>query len=229
MKTVLTWFLAFCTLHSFSQQKDRSLDRVATDHSNVKDSISSLNISNPALKDSTNFHSSDTITTSIFTQINKLDEVYVDPKSSFDAVSLGIIKKKIEPLTSNERKLYTAGDFKPVHLLSILGGSLAVDPIINKISGRTKRLKKYVQLEKKERNLLFLEGHFTEYMLNHLNIPEETIGRFLIYLIEHERLQDLIDRKDFGELHFLIGDAWFGFEDFQNKPILKDIEEIRKE
>lgn len=155
--------------------------------------------------------------------------MYVDPQSSFDAVSLGIIKKKIEPLTSNERKLYTAGDFKPVHLLSILGGSLAVDPIINKISGRTKRLKKYVQLEKKERNLLFLEDHFTEYMLNHLNIPEETIGRFLIYLIEHERLQDLIDRKDYGELHFLIGDAWFGFEDFQNKPILKDIEEIRKE
>ena len=155
--------------------------------------------------------------------------MFVDPKSDFDAVSLGIIKKKIKPLTSNERKLYTAGDFKPVHLLSILNGSLAVDPIINKISGRTKRLKKYVQLEKKESNLLFLEDHFSEYMLNDLNIPEETIGRFLIYLIENEQLQNLIDRKDFGELHFLIGDAWFEFEDFQTDAIPENIEEIKKE
>jgi len=42
-------------------------------------------------------------------------------------------------------------------------------------------------------------------------------------------LQNLIDRKDFGELHFLIGDAWFEFEDFQTDAIPENIEEIKKE
>jgi len=43
-------------------------------------------------------------------------------------------------------------------------------------------------------------------MVENLQIEEELIGRFLGYLVENEKLQTLIDRKDFGALHFLIGD-----------------------
>lgn len=147
-----------------------------------------------------------------------MDEVFIKPKSEFNAVSLGILKKEIKPLTINERRFYTAGDFKPIHLLSLLGGSLEVDPIINAISGRTKRLKRYIQMEKKESNITFLEDHFMQYMTENLNVEEEYLSRFITYLIENEKLQDLIDRRDLGELHFLIGDEWFKFKDFQDEP-----------
>ena len=56
-----------------------------------------------------------------------------------------------------------------------------------------------------------------EYMIDNLDIKEQFIGRFLNYLVENEELQGIIDRKDFGELHFFIGDEWFKFE-----SLLKD-------
>src|SRR5699024_7781564 len=49
-----------------------------------------------------------------------LDEVRINQYADIDAVALGIIDKKVEPLTQNERKLNAAGDFKWIHLLSLL-------------------------------------------------------------------------------------------------------------
>ena len=62
---------------------------------------------------------------------NELDEVNLTDVSEINAVSLGIIPEEIERLSVNERRLQTAGDFKPIHLLGLLGGSLQVDPIVN--------------------------------------------------------------------------------------------------
>ncbi len=211
MKSLFLVLLILYSIHSFSQQKEERLDSSRAKGSMVLHSTT-------ATEDSLPSPLSDTINPSIFGQINQLDEVFIKPKPEYNAVSLGILKKEIKTLTPYERQLYTAGDFKAVHLLSLLGGSLDVDPIINAISGRTKRLKKYINFEKKESNLIFLEDHFMEYMVDTLNIREQIIGRFLNYLIEDEKLQDLIDRKDFGELYFFIGDEWFEFERLQTEP-----------
>ena len=223
MKLIFTALLILYSLHSFSQKKE------TTSPATTSDSISNkldqnIIISKEKSIDSIKPHHSDTIKNSIFEQVNKLDDVFIQSKSQFNALSLGIIQKEIKPLTQYERQLYTAGDFKPIHLLSLLGGSLQVDPIINAISGRTKRLKKYIQFEQKESNLIYLEYHFKEYMLNNLNIEEPLIGRFLNCLIENENLQALIDRKDNGELYFFIGDEWFKFRKIQNDlpPLLDD-------
>ncbi|WP_026449834.1 hypothetical protein [Aequorivita capsosiphonis] len=220
MKLIFTSLLILYSLYSFSQNKETKTTSSANDTIlDIQKAATVLSKEN--LQESIKPQLSDTLKPSLFEQVNKLDEVIVKSKSKFDAVSLGIIQKEIKPLTQYERQLYTAGNFKPIHLLSLLGGSLQVDPIINAISGRTKRLKKYIQFEKKERNLIFLEDHFTEYMLNNLNIEEEQIGRFLNYLIENEKLQVLIDRKDNGELYFFIGDEWFKFKSIQKeKPSL---------
>ncbi len=195
----------------YSQHKGDIEDAHVANDSISSQNISHLNSVNPKPEDSL-LSKSDTLSKSIFRKVNMLDKVYISSKSKFNVVSLGIIKEETKPLTVYERKLYTAGDFKPIHLLSILGGTLAVDPIINAISGRTKRMKKYIQIEKKEKNIMFLEDHFTDYMRENLNIPEDSAGRFLNYLVEHEKLQELIDRKDFGELYFFIGDKWFEFK-----------------
>lgn len=81
----------------------------------------------------------------------ELEEVIVNKPPEINAVALGISPKGIKHRTQMERKLYTAGDFKPIDLLGLLGGSLDVDAILNSINGRTAMTKKLIQLEKKNR------------------------------------------------------------------------------
>lgn len=190
-----------------------------------KDSISGQNEVNSnfidlKIHDSISKHPMDSLKLSIFDHVNELDEVMVKSKSEFYAVSLGIIPKEIKPLSQSERELYTAGDFKPIHLLALLGGSMQLDPVINAITGRTKRLKKYIKYESKINNLDFLEQNYTDFMRNNLHIDEQVIGIFLAYLMEDEKLSALIRAKDYGELAFYIGDAWFKFENFQKQALI---------
>lgn len=81
----------------------------------------------------------------------ELKEVVVDENANISAENLGIIPRGQKKYTQAERQLKTAGDFKPIMLLGLLGGSMPLDPLINKISGRTKRLKTNVEIEKKRK------------------------------------------------------------------------------
>ena len=132
----------------------------------------------------------------------ELDEVEINQYPNINAVSLGIIPKKIEKLTQNERKLHTAGDFKPIHLLSLLGGSLELDPIINKISGRTKKIKKYIELDQKRENIQFLKSNYYTYMVEDLKLPDKDIGLFLYYLVDQPTIQDLVDENHDARIKF---------------------------
>lgn len=177
----------------FSQEEERLSER-----DKVQDSIESKK--------------SDTLQNSIFRQKIVLDEVELTP-SKYDAVTLGIIKKEIKPLSLNERRLYTAGDFKPVHLLSILGGSLAIDPIINKISGRTNRLKQYIKVEKNIKHFEYILFHYQDYMVKNLNIDENLLEQFVDYLVADEHISHLLEKKIYDELPFIIGDMWIEFQE----------------
>lgn len=216
MKLIAIIILMLISFNSFSQEK--ILESPTLQNDSISQEQQTKFFQNKNITDSLKTSFGDTLDRSIFDGVNKLDEVTVKSKSRYNALSLGIIQKEIKPLSQNERRLYTAGDFKPIHLLSLLGGSLQVDPIINAISGRTKRLKKYIQVEKKENNLLYLQENFTDYMLENLKIDKQLLGRFLNVLIENEKLQILINRKDNGEIFFFIGDEWLKFKAFQNKP-----------
>jgi len=90
----------------------------------------------------------------------ELKEVIINEHPEISAENLGIIPRDQVKLTSQERKLQTAGDFKPIHLLGLLGGLLAVDPILNAINGRTAMLKKAVTVEKKEFLMAKMKGLF---------------------------------------------------------------------
>ncbi len=142
----------------------------------------------------------------------ELDEVEINQYANIDAVSLGIIPKKVKKLSPNERKLYTAGDFKLIHLLSLLGGSLEVDPIINKISGRTDRIKKHIEIDKKRENIHFLKTNYYDYMLMNLALSDEDIGAFLYYLVDQQPLQNLIDQNHEAQLKFFICDKWIKYK-----------------
>jgi hypothetical protein len=114
-----------------------------------------------------------------------LKEVVIN-NTSITAEKLRIIPENQKKYTPAERRLKTAGDFKPIHLLSILGGSLALDPIINKISGRTKKLKKELEIEKKERLLNRLKALYNdEFYTMNLKIAKVYVDAFRYFCIEH--------------------------------------------
>ena len=146
---------------------------------------------------------SDVILIKMTAKITELEEVIVNKHPEINAVALGISPKGIIQRTQMEKKLYTAGDFKPIHLLGLLGGSLEVDPILNAINGRTAMTKKLIKLEKKislleNMNLLFED----EYYINTLKIPAEYVKGFKYYLVENERFTTILKSKNKTKIEF---------------------------
>jgi hypothetical protein len=136
-------------------------------------------------------------------KITELEEVIVNKHPEINAVSLGISPKGIIHRTQMERRLYTAGDFKPIDLLGLLSGSLEVDPILNAINGRTAMTKKLIKLEKKislleKTNLLFED----EYYVNNLKIPSEHVKGFKYYIVENDGFTTILKSKNKTKIEF---------------------------
>ncbi|MBF4471941.1 carboxypeptidase-like regulatory domain-containing protein [Flavobacterium sp. HJJ] len=147
----------------------------------------------------------------------ELDEVVINKHPNISAENLGIIPKDQVKLTTAERRLQTAGDFKPIHLLGLLGGSLAVDPILNAISGRTKMLKKELSVEKKEFLMVKMENLFDDkYYIETLKIPEEFIKGFQYYCIEDLGFVKSLNEKNKTMSMFLITGLASEFKKYQN-------------
>ncbi|MFO7744825.1 MAG: hypothetical protein R6V36_05515 [Psychroflexus sp.] len=148
-------------------------------------------------------------------KVNRLDEVKINAFPNINAVSLGILDHQPEQLTTNQRRLSTAGDFKPIHLLGVLAGSLPVDPIINKISGKTDRIKKLVKFDKDEDYFDFIKDHHENLIKKELGISEEEFSRFVYFLISDSRIQDSIKSNNNSQLQFFIHDLGIQFREQQ--------------
>lgn len=147
---------------------------------------------------------SDILVIKMTAKVTELKEVIVK-QPDINAVSLGISPKGIKKYTPAERRLKTAGDFKPIHLLSILGGSLAVDPILNAISGRTAMLKKELEVEKKERLLVIFEALYNEdYFHKVLKVPKDYIKGFQYYCIEDLNFAEVLKTKNRTKIELLM-------------------------
>jgi hypothetical protein len=137
----------------------------------------------------------------------QLNEVIIKDASNISAESIGIIPYGQKRYTQAERHLQTAGDFKPIMLLSIIGGGMPLDPLINKINGRTKRLKKLVVLEKKIAYLQKIDSYFEEsYFVNKLKIPKEHVLGFEYYAVENSEFVASLKNNDKVMMGFLLID-----------------------
>lgn len=135
----------------------------------------------------------------------ELEEVIVDKHPEINAVDLGISPKGIKHRTQMERRLYTVGDFKPIDLLGLLGGSLNVDALLNSINGRTKMTKKLMELEKKIVLLENTENLFAEeYYVNTLKIPLDYIKGFQYYILDNEKFVAALKTKNKTKIEFEI-------------------------
>jgi hypothetical protein len=136
--------------------------------------------------------------------ITYLKEVVVRRYDNINAFSLGIISRGKKSYTPAERKLYTATSLSPTASVSgMAGGSISADPLINWMSGRTKMLKKELEVENKEFCLLQLENMFDKnYFAYHLKIPLEYIKGFKYYIVENERFTTLLKSKNKTNIEF---------------------------
>lgn len=104
-----------------------------------------------------------------------LPEVTVNDNKGITAENLGIIPRGQRKYTQAQRRLREATSGS---------GIVPLNPILNGISGRTRMLKKEIQVEQKERLLLQLDGWFEdEYYTQTLKIPEDYISGFDFYII----------------------------------------------
>lgn len=134
-----------------------------------------------------------------------LQEVAVTRDSKFTAEKLGIIPFGQKKYSVAERRLKTAGDFKTIHLLGLLGGSLPLDPIINKISGKTRRLKNELQIEKKQFLIQKLKAQFPdEFYLDKLNIHQEQLNEFQYFCIENSNFSKLLQVNNRNENELML-------------------------
>jgi len=132
----------------------------------------------------------------------EMEEVVVNTVNS---QSLGLVPKGQKQYTQMERKLYTTGDFNPLMLLNLLGGTMPLDPLINAINGRTKRVKKEVDAER--RTMLFKEInniYTAEEITTILNVPAENIDGFLFYIVEDAEFSSTIKNKNEPMAKFLM-------------------------
>lgn len=137
------------------------------------------------------------LTIKMTAKITELEEVIVNKHPEINAVSLGISPKGIKQYTPAERKLATASSAK----LNPQG----LDPLINAISGRTKMLKKELEVEKKERLLAYIGALFDdEYYGETLKIPANYIKGFQYYCVEEEEFAKSLRSKNKAMIKLLI-------------------------
>lgn len=150
--------------------------------------FSSISVETKRKKITKSEYQSTTLSVTLSSKTIDLNEVIINT-NTITAEKIGVIPENQKKYTPAERRLKTAGDFKPIHLLSILGGTLPLDPIINKITGRTKKLKKELEIEKKERLLERLKTLYKDdfYVMN-LKIPKTYIDSFRYFCIENQYL-----------------------------------------
>ena len=137
--------------------------------------------------------------------LNHLDEISVIKYKNINAVALGIVPAGQKTYTPAERKLRTAGVFKWYSPLLIPLGGMSVDGLINSISGRTKMLKKEVQIERKELLLDQLKSDFSlSYLTDQLKIPKDYIDGFLYYIVERESFIKIYKSNNKTATEFLL-------------------------
>ena len=118
-------------------------------------------------------------------KLNELEEVTIVQYKNINAVSLGIIPKNQKTYTPAERKLKAASGLDGQYGTNT---KIGLDPLLNWISGRTRMLKKEVQIEKNEFLIDATADYYQkEYFTDVLKIPEDYVDGFLFYIVENSR------------------------------------------
>lgn len=153
------------------------------------------------------------ITITLEEQINELDEVVVGKILSGDLFkdvkniegapvtsnSLGIPSYQGRLLTQSERKLKEASDLHPT---AGIGGSVGIIPIINAITGRTKKLKNNVKLERKESLMYQIKARLSEGLFEDNPLDKNDVMDYFHFVSEDKDFMIICNYK--SDLEILV-------------------------
>ncbi|WP_299337290.1 hypothetical protein [uncultured Psychroserpens sp.] len=157
-------------------------------------------------------------------RVNELDEVVVgkvltgnlltdiensDAKRDINFYDVGIPGYTGKPKTQKERRLYEADAGKSIVIAPLFVG-INIHKILNKISGRTKKLKKAVMLEKQIDCMNKMKSEFSDLLFENMEIEEHLKIDFFYYVAEDQKFQELCQSDDsFTTYEFLLKKLYF--------------------
>ena len=118
-------------------------------------------------------------------KIEQLDEVIVTKIPEIDVVKLRILSKPAKEYTPAERRLKTATSLDATaNAGMMMGGAMSLDPFLNWLSGRTKKLKNQLEIERNEMLLMKIKALYKDvYYIKKLKINQDLINAFQYYAI----------------------------------------------
>lgn len=150
-------------------------------------------------------------------KVTELDEVIVgtiltgslesdlqnsDAEPEINFYDLGIPGYKGKPLTQNERKLHDA-DAGPMGYIG-LGGGVNFHKLLNKISGRTKKLKAIVELDNRNKCITRLRREFEETLFDSDTLSENLKNEYFLFCMEDQSFISLCNKNnDLKSLEYL--------------------------
>jgi len=161
-----------------------------------------------------------TVTVQLTDNINQLDEVIVgkvltgdllsdmknsDAKADLNFYDVGIPGYTGKRKTQKERRLYEADAGKSFYIAPLFVG-INIHKILNKISGRTKKLKLIVRLEQQDACMEMAKAEFSDDIFGNLELEESLKSEFFYYASEDPKFLDVCNRDNKLELfEFLVG------------------------
>lgn len=121
--------------------------------------------------------SSNMLIVKLYPKTNQLDEVVIKSYPNINSVALGIVSKNIKTYTPAQRRLISGSS------------GIGIVQLLNAINGKTKELKKNVELEKKERLLVQISNLYSnEFYVQDLKITSEYIKGFQLFVIDDKKV-----------------------------------------
>ena len=129
--------------------------------------------------------------------VNELDEVVVSPynlsgdidkdiknlklEKDVSAEALGLPNADVKIITQSERKLHEADSGKFFYYY-VVGAAVNINKILNRISGRTKMLKKRVEIDRRYAQTQRVQDAFVDSLfIDSLKIPSDSFSDFMYF------------------------------------------------
>ncbi|WP_172915090.1 carboxypeptidase-like regulatory domain-containing protein [Capnocytophaga canis] len=139
------------------------------------------------------------------TLIHELEGVEVQKAPDITAQSLGILQHTPTQRTYNEKQLYTSR-----------AGGFGFIALLNKISGRTKMLRKVLMNEQNLKVANYIIDNMSEFLKKELNLDEEEIRYLAYYLMENPEYHRVTQNKESKTLQFMLIDSWLQIQQEAN-------------
>ena len=157
-------------------------------------------------------------------RVNELDEVVVgkvltgnllsdiensDAKRDINFYDVGIPGYTGKPKTQKERRLFEADAGKSIIIAPMFVG-INIHKILNKISGRTKKLKQAVMLEKQQKCMEHMASEFSNSLFADYEIEEHIKADFFYYVSDDPKFESLCEKDNSLETYeFLLQKLYF--------------------